>query len=58
MITSNKTRQNTYEEKAKHFAEIGVVHYASLYATLALLEEVKELKHILLNNDKEKTTYE
>lgn len=32
------------QEKALHFAELGVVDYATLYATLALIDEIKELK--------------
>lgn len=36
----------TNEEKALHFAEIGLVDYANLYAVLALIDEIKDLKRI------------
>lgn len=37
------------EEKALHFAELGLVDYATLYATLALIDEIKSLKEIKTN---------
>lgn len=39
----------TNEEKALHFAQLGLVDFANLYATLALIDEIKDLKESKVN---------
>lgn len=40
--------QQTNEEKAVHFASLGMMHYASFYATMTLIEEIKLLRKTVL----------
>lgn len=41
--------QQTNEEKAIHFASLGMMQYASFYATMTLLEEIKLLRETILD---------
>lgn len=36
--------QQTTEEKAEHFASIGMMDRANYYATIVLINEIKELR--------------
>ena len=39
----------TNEEKALHFASIGMMDYAGFYATMTLIEEIKVLRETILD---------
>ena len=39
--------EQTIEEKAVHFASIGMMDRANFYATLVLINEIKELRKAL-----------
>jgi hypothetical protein len=39
--------EQTTEEKAVHFASIGMMDRANFYATLVLINEIKELRKVL-----------
>jgi len=39
--------QQTLEEKAAHFASIGMIDRANYYATMVLIQEIKELRKSL-----------
>ena len=39
--------EQTIEEKAIHFASIGMMDRANFYATLVLINEIKELRKAL-----------
>lgn len=39
--------EQTVEEKAIHFASIGMMDNANFYATLVLINEIKELRKTL-----------
>jgi hypothetical protein len=45
--------EQTIEEKAVHFASIGMMDRANFYATLILIQEIKDLKKIIKNRDVE-----
>lgn len=38
----------TDEEKAAHFASLGLMDYASYYATMVLIKEIKLLRQTIL----------
>jgi hypothetical protein len=42
--------EQTDEEKALHFASIGMMDYASFYATRVLIQEIKHLRESLSSN--------
>lgn len=39
--------KQTIEEKAAHFASIGMMDRANYYATMVLINEIKELRKII-----------
>jgi hypothetical protein len=39
--------EQTIEEKAAHFASIGMMDRANYYATMVLIKEIKELRKVL-----------
>jgi hypothetical protein len=39
--------EQTIEEKAAHFASIGMMDRANYYATMVLIDEIKELRKAL-----------
>lgn len=39
--------EQTNEEKAAHFASIGFMEHANYYATMVLIQEIKNLKQSL-----------
>lgn len=39
--------EQTAEEKASHFASIGFMEHANYYATMVLIEEIKNLRQSL-----------
>jgi hypothetical protein len=43
--------EQTNEEKALHFASLGLMDYASFYATVTLIEEIKLLRKSLLEKE-------
>lgn len=40
----------TNAEKAMHFASLGMMDYASFYATMTLIEEIKMLRKTILDD--------
>ena len=43
--------EQTNEEKAIHFASLGMMDYAAFYATITLIEEIKLLRKSLLEKE-------
>jgi hypothetical protein len=41
----------TNEEKAMHFASLGLMDYATFYATQALISEIKLLRESILEKE-------
>lgn len=39
--------EQTLEEKAAHFASIGFMEHANYYATMVLIQEIKNLRQAL-----------